>query len=63
MEYKKPEEERKGGLVNWAVSSLGDLTGWALSSALRATNGLFGSKSSRGGNTSINEPGRTLRKR
>lgn len=55
-------EERKGGFVDWLKSSLGGLTEWALSSALRATHGLFGSKSASGGNTTVNEQGRTIHK-
>lgn len=54
---------REGGIINWAVGSIGDLTGWALSAALRATQGLFGAKSGSDGGTDINTPGRRLRKR
>lgn len=57
------EGKREGGIIHWGISALGDLTGWALSSALRATHGLFGSKSGKGGGTDINTPGRTLRKK
>lgn len=55
--------QRKDGLIQWGVSALGELTGWALSSALRATEGLFGQKSGKNGGSDINKSGRTLRKK